>query len=140
MGTGGKVKRDLLKIFDISQDLFVFIFELGKLKQIVRPEAKFRELLKYPKVYRDVAFILEKTVTSGEVIEEIKIASSNLLHQTKLFDIFQSDSLGKDKKSLAFQLEYYDVNRTLTEEEVERDFRKAIKAVEKRFHAQLRGS
>ena len=70
----------------------------------------------------------------------IKEACTNLLHNIKLFDIFQSESLGKGKKSLAFQLEFFNSNRTLTEEEVEKDFRNAIKAVEKIFNAQLRGS
>jgi phenylalanyl-tRNA synthetase beta chain len=62
------------------------------------------------------------------------------LHNVILFDIFQSESLGKQKKSLAFQLEYFDSSRTLTEEEVEKDFRTAIKAVEVKFKAQLRGT
>jgi len=97
-------------------------------------------LLKFPKVYRDFAFILDNNVGSEDVIKIIKEVSSNLLHNIKLFDIFQSESLGKGKKSLAFQLEYFDQKRTLTEEEVEKDFRNAIKAVEQQLNAQLRGA
>jgi phenylalanyl-tRNA synthetase beta chain len=84
--------------------------------------------------------VFDKKVESDIVVEVIKSAGSKLLHQIKLFDIFQSDSLGNDKKSMAFQLEYYDESKTLTEEIVDSEFRKAIKAVEQNFNAQLRGS
>lgn len=140
IGIGGKVKEDLLKLFDINQDVYSFIINLDKLREIRSSEKVFTELLKFPKVYRDVAFILDKTIKSDKVIEIIKEAGSNLLHQIKLFDIFQSDSLGEGKKSLAFQLEFYNKERTLTENEIEKDFRNIIKAVEKNFSAQLRGN
>lgn len=140
IGIGGKVNQILLKLFDVNQDIFAFIINLDKLKGVKPAEKVFTELLKFPKVYRDVAFILDKTVRSDKVIENIKQASSNLLHQIKLFDIFQSDSLGEGKKSLAFQLEFYHLERTLTENEIEKDFRNIIKSVEKNFNAQLRGN
>ncbi len=139
VGLGGKVKSELLVLFDINQDLFTFTFNIDQLKNVKVSEQTFTDLLKFPKAYRDVAFILDKTVRSDKVAEIIKGVSSNLLHQIKLFDIFQSDSLGEGKKSLAFQLEFYDSDKTLTEKEVEKDFRNIIKAVEKTFNAQLRG-
>ena len=65
--------------------------------------------------------------------------SSKLLKNIKLFDIFESDLLGKGKKSLAFQLEYYNLDRTLTEEEVDKVFWKSIEKVKTKLNAQLRG-
>lgn len=139
IGRGGTVKKDLLNLFDINQNVFAFIFELDLIKSLPNPKREFKELLRYPKVYRDFAFILDLSVEADEVIKVIRRVSSKLLHNIKLFDIFQSESLGTGKKSIAFQLEYYDESRTLTEEEVEKDFRNAIKAVEEKFNAQLRG-
>lgn len=140
VGRGGKVKKEAYAMFDINQDVFVFESDLSVLKQINKPIRVFHELLKYPKVYRDFAFVLDNSIDSLSIIEVIKSASSNLLHNIKLFDIFQSESLGKGKKSLAFQLEYYHENRTLTEEEVEKEFRNAIKAVEQKLNGKLRGN
>lgn len=139
-GIGGKVKKEVNDLFDVNQDVYLFVFYLDEIKKIEPSKRSFQELLKFPKVYRDFAFVLDKTIDTDSVIDVIKKASSKLLHQIKLFDIFQSDSLGKGKKSLAFQLEYYNLERTLTEEEVDKDFRKAITAVEKTFNAQLRGA
>jgi len=139
IGYGGKVKMSVANLFDVSQEIFACEINIDELKKIEQPDRKFKDLLKFPKMVRDLAFVLDTEVESDKVIEVIKTASSNLLHQIKLFDIFQSDSLGKDKKSLAFQLEYFDETRTLKEDEVDKDFRNAIKEVEKTFKAQLRG-
>lgn len=139
IGLGGSIKNDMSNLYDVSQQIFLCVLDIGALKKIPQQVRFFKELLKYPKVYRDFAFILDRSTQAQEVLEVIKTASSKLLHHIKLFDIFQSDSLGVGKKSLAFQLEYFDHSRTLTEEEVDKDFRSAIKAVEQKFNAQLRG-
>jgi len=140
VGWGGQIAPELLKKYDISQDVFVMQLNLNDIKKIEQFTRIFNELLKFPKVFRDLAFILDDSVTVDSVESIIRKASSNLLHNIKLFDIFQSESLGKGKKSLAFQLEYFDQKRTLTEEEVNKDFRNAIKAVEQQLKAQLRGA
>lgn len=140
IGTAGRIKKQLTDIFDVNQEVFVCVINLDNIKKVNLSPKTFKELLKFPKVYRDFAFVFDKNVESDRVVEVIRSTGSKLLHQIKLFDIFQSDSLGKDKKSLAFQLEYFDVTKTLTEEEVDKEFRKAIKTVQEKFNAQLRGS
>lgn len=135
----GDIKPDLLKSFDIDQNVYFFNVNIDLLRQYKPKEKRFKELLRYPKAIRDIAIVLDEKITSKEVISEIKEISSNLLHHIKLFDIFRSESLGQGKKSLAFQLEFYDETRTLTEEEVEREFWKIIKSIELKFNAQLRG-
>ena len=95
--------------------------------------------MKFPKVVRDFAFVLDRDIECEAVIKTIFDGSSKLLKYVKLFDIFESESLGKDMKSLAFQLEYFDDRRTLTEEEVDKDFWNAIEAVKFKLNAQLRG-
>ena len=57
----------------------------------------------------------------------------------KVFDIFESKELGPDKRSMAFELEYFDTDRTLTEEEVEKDFSNLINLISKEYNAKLRG-
>ena len=140
IGFGGVVAGNLLKQFDINQPVFVFISNIQNIRANIIAKHGFDELLKFPKVIRDLAFVVDSNLDAGSVEAIIWKASSNLLHNIKLFDIFQSESLGIGKKSLAFQLEYFDSSKTLTEDEVDKDFRNAIKAVEKQLNAQLRGS
>ena len=96
-------------------------------------------LLKYPKVYRDFGFILDKKISYNEVVNTIKESSTKLLKNVNLFDIFESESLGSGKKSLAFQLEYYDETKTLREDEIDKEFWNTIETVKTKLKAELRG-
>lgn len=139
VGIGGKLKKDVLNKFDINQDVFVFEFDLTMLKQITPEAKKYIEPPKYPKIIRDFAFIFDKKVQYLDVKNFILEKASKLLKKIELFDIFESESLGPDKKSMAFSLEYFDESRTLTEDEVEKDFNYLITEISKKFNAKLRG-
>ena len=136
---GGKVSKGALEDFDISQNVFLFNFNLDELKKLVKKKPLFHELLKYPQIKKDCAFVIDKNINFNTVEKIIYENGSKLLKNVKLFDIFESDSLGKDKKSLAFELIYFDESRTLTEDEVEVEFWKAIESVKQKVNAELRG-
>ena len=140
VGSGGKVKKDVLKLFDIEQDVFCFEFNIDLLKQIPAKLKTFLELNKFPKVFRDFAFVFDKTIKYSDVKEYIKEKGSDILKKVEIFDLFESDKLGQGKKSMAFSLEFYSNERTLTEEEVEKDFNNLIVQIEKKFNATLRGN
>jgi len=140
LGCGGQVKKEVLKQFDIHQDVFSFEFDVDLLKKIPVKEKRFVEPLKYPKVARDFAFIFDKNITYDEVSAYIKKNGSELLKSVDLFDLFESESIGGDKKSMAFTLEYFSESRTLTEQEVEKEFLTLISSVTKKFNAILRGN
>jgi phenylalanyl-tRNA synthetase beta chain len=139
LGRGGKLNNEVLKQFDINQDVYCFEFDLTALKSVQSNAKTYADPLKYPKIIRDFAFILDESVKYLDVKEFIKKKSSQLLKVVSVFDVFESDSLGTNRKSLAFTLEYYDESRTLTEDEVEKDFNNLIGLVTKEFNAQLRG-
>ncbi|HED07701.1 MAG TPA: phenylalanine--tRNA ligase subunit beta [Ignavibacteria bacterium] len=140
IGEGGKLNKDLLKQFDIAQDVYLFEYDLELLKSIIPDKKYYIEPLKFPKIYRDFAFIFDKEIDFETVRDFINKKSSDLLKSIRLFDLFEHESLGRNKKSLAFAMEYYSNKRTLTEEEVEKDFRSLITAVTNKFGAQLRGN
>ena len=139
LGIGGKIKKEILNLFEIDQDVYSFEINLDFIKNINKKGRNFKELNKFPPVFRDFAFVLDKNIEYIAVIESIFKGSTKLLRDVKLFDIFESDTLGENKRSLAFQLEYYNEERTLTEEEVEKDFWKTIEFVKKELNAELRG-
>ena len=140
IGIGGSVKTEVLKKFDISQDVYCFELNLDKFKEIPVPEKVYQELLRYPKVFRDFAFIFDKSVTYEEVSDFILEKSSGLLKSVNLFDLFEGEFLGNNKKSMAFSLEFFDNTRTLNDDEVENEFLHLISEVTGKFNAKLRGS
>lgn len=139
LGQGGKVKKEVLADFGIEQDVYAFELDLGELSKVPVTENKYVEPSKYPKVLRDFAFILDKKVLVKDVIEHIQKESSGLLRAVRLFDVYEGESIGKDKKSCAFSLEFLSEERTLTEEEVEKEFKSLINSITEKFNATLRG-
>jgi len=140
IGIGGKINSEVLKKFDIHQDVYCFEFDLTLIRLLEFKPKHYKEPLKYPKVVRDFAFIFDKTVRYLDVKNFILNKSSDLLKDVKVFDVFENEALGIDKKSIAFTLEFFDENRTLTEDEVEKDFSNLIKLISKEFNAKLRGN
>ena len=138
-GIGGKLSKNILKIFDINQPVFSFEADLNFIESLTKDKRTFKELLKYPKVLRDFAFLFEKSVKYSSVKEFIVKESGDILKSVELFDLFESNEIGEDKKSMAFSLEYFDYCRTLTDEEVDKDFQSLIKKVTTNFNAILRG-
>lgn len=138
-GVGGKINKSILEIFDINQSVFSFELDFDILNKLSGEKKTFKELLKYPKIYRDFAFLFNKSITYSSVKQFILEESSDILKSIELFDLFESKEISDDKKSMAFNLEYFDFNRTLTDEEVDRDFHSLINKVTKKFNAILRG-
>ena len=139
IGSGGRIKKEVLKQFDIQQDVFCFEYSLDQLRKIKIKNRIYSEPVKFPKVIRDFAFIFDNNIKFEEVKNFIDKEGSELLKSFKLFDLFESDTIGSNKKSLAFNLEYYSEERTLTEEEVEKEFKRLITAITNKFNAKLRG-
>lgn len=139
IGTGGKIKNDVLREFDIQQEVYCFEINFDLLKKIPVEKKAFVEPLKFPKVFRDFAFIFDKEIQYAEVKDFISKNGAEILKSVSLFDLFESETLGENKKSMAFSLEYFSKEKTLTEEEVEEDFKNLISKVTKKFNAQLRG-
>jgi len=140
VGTGGLVKKEVLKKFDINQEVYFFEFDIKSLQNLPVRKKEFKELLKFPKVLRDCAFVVNNQTECTEIIDTIKKGSSKLLKKIVLFDIFESESLGANKKSMAFSLEYYDEDRTLNDEEVDNDFENMVTFVRKKLNVEFRGN
>jgi phenylalanyl-tRNA synthetase beta chain len=139
LGIGGELKNDVLKKFDIDQPVFAFEAELDDLERFIKGKREFQNLLKYPKVLRDFAFLFDKSVKYASVKDFILKESGDILQSVELFDLFESKEIGTDKKSMAFSLEYYDFERTLTDDEVDKDFQSLINKITANFNAILRG-
>ncbi|MCW8848995.1 MAG: phenylalanine--tRNA ligase subunit beta [Melioribacteraceae bacterium] len=139
VSVSGKVKSELLEKFEISKDVYIAEINIDLIKSFSKNNKKYSPLLKFPKVYRDFGFILDKKISYNEVVKTINESSSELLKKVNLFDIFESESMGLDKKSFAFQLEYYNENRTLREDEIDEEFWKTIESIKTKLNAELRG-
>ncbi len=132
IGVIGRVHPSICK-----DNVYVFEFSLNALMSNIKP-LKFKEAPKYPEMEKDMAFVLDKNITAGEVMATIKKAGGRLLEDVSVFDVYTGENVEADKKSLAFNLKFMDPTRTLTEEEVMIVFNNIIKKVCEVHQAVLR--
>jgi len=131
VGIVGKLHPNISK-----DDVYVMEVNLTKLLSIKTGSMKFKELTKYPGVYKDVAFIVDNKITSSDVESSIKKNGGKLLTNIQMFDLYPNIEEGK--KSMAYKLYFQDPTRTLNDEEVMEVFNKIIDGVTKELKVTLR--
>ena len=70
-------------------------------------------------VRRDFAFVLDADVPAGDVVKAALAADKKLIAGVSVFDLFEGESLGAGKKSLALEVTLQPTDKTLTDEEIE---------------------
>ena len=85
-----------------------------------------------------MAFIMDKNITSEEVMKQIKKSGGKLVSNISVFDVYEGERVGSNNKSVAFSLTFEDTNKTLTDEEVMAVFNNIIKEVETKLNIKLR--
>lgn len=122
----------------IEKDVYVCEINLDKLLENRISKLKYKEINKYPSISKDMAFVMDKSITSEEVIKVIKKAGGKLLTDVKVFDVYEGENIGLENKSLAFNLTFEDYTKTLTDEEVMEVFNNIVSQVEKTLNIKLR--
>lgn len=120
----------------ISQKVFVFEIALKCFENARIPS--FEPLSKFPEIRRDIALVIDEDVTISQLETVIREASSTLLTNFQLFDVYQGKGIDSGRKSVAFGLTFQDQSRTLEEADVEGAMAPILLAVEKQLGATLR--
>ncbi|MEP3265541.1 MAG: phenylalanine--tRNA ligase subunit beta [Hyphomicrobiales bacterium] len=90
-------------------------------------------------LHRDFAFVVSKDVSADKLLRAAKGADKKLITKVTLFDVFEGDALGADKKSLAIDVTLQPDVKTMTDEEIEAVASKIVLSVEKATGGALRG-
>lgn len=138
IGYMGQLNPVLCDKLDIDKPLYVAEFKYDILKENFNDKLLFREISKFPTVERDLAISVAENVECGAIIDSIKQNGGEFLKNVSLFDIYQGDQVGKDKKSLAFNLIYVSNERTLNVEEIDDSIKHILKVLKEKFNADLR--
>jgi phenylalanyl-tRNA synthetase beta chain len=138
IGFIGQVHPGVQKELDLKD---TFVFELSLRELFAEPvnELRYEAIPRYPSITRDIALVVDKNRTAGEIQKVIVDAGGKLLKDVHVFDLYEGDKMEQGKKSIAFSLKYFDPERTLTDEDVTKAHDKVLKAVEEKTGAVLRG-
>ena len=135
----GVIAQPLLRKFGIRQPVFAaeinwqVLFELVK-----RDKISYRELPKYPEVRRDLALLLDENVSFADLRRTAYRAGKKILKSVSLFDVYKGDKIPQGKKQYALSFVLQDIDKTLTDADVERIMQKLLSSFRNENGATLR--
>ena len=138
IGFMAELEKSVKQSFGVKKSAVIAEISLSELLNLVKnsPVKQFKESPRYPAVSRDLAFVVNKKILYNNIKKQI-INFDDLIKEVELFDVYQGDKLGEDKKSLAFHI-IYQADKTLTSKEVDEVQEKLIKHLKKEFEAKIR--
>lgn len=137
--TIGMLSHKVLKTADIEQEVYYAEFSWENvLKAIKNHTIAFTPMPKFPSVKRDLALLLDKKVTFKEVRDIAMRTEKNLLKAVNLFDVYEGEKLGADKKSYAISFTLQDEEKTLTDKQIDKIMNKLMGTYKHLLGAEIR--
>lgn len=137
--TMGQVSNRILKQCDIKQDVFFAEINFDLLMKATRKhKITAEELSKFPEVKRDLALLVDRSVTFSELRNIAFQAEKKILKSVSLFDVYEGDKLPQGKKSYALSFILEDKTQTLNDKTIERTMQNILNALVKQAGAQIR--
>jgi phenylalanyl-tRNA synthetase beta chain len=98
----------------------------------------YEDVITYPPVRQDLAFVVPDHVTAGELVATAREAAGPELREMRAFDVYRGGQIGPGMKSIAFSVTFQSPERTLTDEEAAQLRNRIVAALRERFQAELR--
>lgn len=135
----GRVKSDILKHFDIEQEVLYADIEWNNVLDVLKKkQLKLNEIPKFPSTQRDFALLLDESVRFDDLKELAFKTDKKILQEVDLFDVYEGDKLPEHKKSYALRFKFMDHKKTLTDKQVDKVMKKLQAQFESKFNASLR--
>ena len=121
LGVFGQINPILARKLNLSPDLYLFEFNLDLIKDQIKTTklATYCEYSLYPKVVKDLSFIVEQTISFEEIQKTLLLNGSKFLTEVNLLDEYKGKSIPKNHISLCLQLVFQSNEKTLQNKEVE---------------------
>ncbi len=135
----GVIAPARLRQFGIRQPVYAAEISWPELYELVRRDKiKYSELPKYPEVRRDLALLLDESVSYSDLYKCACRTGKKLLKSVSLFDVYRGDKIPSDKKQYALNFVLQDTEKTLTDKDVENIMTRLVNAFSREFGATLR--
>lgn len=118
IGEIGQVHPKILKNFDINQKVIMAEINLSNVICRLNDRHTGNAPDKLPYISRDLAIVVDRDVPANEIIKVALKADKQNIVKVKVFDVYVADSLGENKKSVAFSLSIRQGEKPLAETEI----------------------
>lgn len=138
IGCMGQIHPAVADSFKIDTEIYAAELDLNAMLELATFDRTYKPLPKFPASSRDIALVVEKDISVGEIEKIINSVSSDILEKVKLFDVYEGEQVGENKKSVAYSLTYRAADRTLTDDEVSGMTDQILAALKDGVNAELR--
>ncbi|TAE14230.1 MAG: phenylalanine--tRNA ligase subunit beta [Bacteroidetes bacterium] len=139
LGLIGQVSPTLLQKMGIKQPVFYINIPLAPVIAITKTaKTKYKEVPKFPAVERDLAMVVNKTIPYAQLQNAIHQLKIKRLKNMQLFDVFESEKIGLDNKSIAMNFTFLDEEKTLTDKEIDGMMQKITHTLATELNAEIR--
>ena len=139
LGVLGVVDEAVASKFDVDQPVYFAQFNWNLLcKLSSKKEGKYTDLPKTLPLRRDLALLVDKSVTYAQIEHVVEQSERKLLKSMTLFDVYEGKNLEPGKKSYAISMVLQDDQKTLNDHQIEAVMKKIVANLEKQLGAQLR--
>lgn len=139
LGTMGLVDPATASAFDIKQPVAYAEFDWNALVALAAKQTvTFTELPKTQAVKRDLALLIDSSVTFAQVEDIVRQSERRILREVTLFDVYEGDKLPAGKKSYAISILLQDNEKTLQDKYIDQVMNKIITNLKKQIGAELR--
>lgn len=139
LGVLGVVDEAVASKFDVDQPVYFAQFNWNLLcKLSSKKDVKYTDLPKTLPLRRDLALLVDKSVTYAQIEHVVEQSERKLLKSMTLFDVYEGKNLEPGKKSYAISMVLQDDQKTLNDHQIEAVMKKIVANLEKQLGAQLR--
>jgi phenylalanyl-tRNA synthetase beta chain len=134
----GRIHPQLARAYDLPSASYAFMLYLENLPQH-RPIVKYVPLPKFPGTNRDIAVVVDESVSARDLADAASVDGQGLLERVAAFDEYRGAQVGPGKKSVALSIALRKPDATITDAEADAAIEKIVARLRERFHADLRG-
>ena len=131
IGELGLVSAKILKKFGISQPVYFATLNWTEIMKLVaNHKVTFSPLPRTQAVKRDLALLIDKSVSFAQIAEVVRKAERKLLRNVTLFDVYEGKNLPEGKKSYGITITLQDDEKTMNDQQIDNVMQKIIKSLE----------
>ncbi len=138
LGQGGPLKGSMLEDIKGASSAQVVEFHLENLGAALTGHAGYKALPAFPALKRDLALLLHVDLQWGELSELVQKNGGKWLESQALFDVYSGDGIPEGTKSYAIRLKFRSNDGTLTDQQVDKQIARILKALNESLNVILR--
>ena len=139
LGSMGILSKKTLKEMGINQPVMFAELDWDALVKLsLKKSVLYTPLPKTMPVNRDLALLLDTSVTLDQVIKVVSDSEKRLLKGVRLFDVYEGKNLPEGKKSYAISITLQDDEKTLQDKLIDTTMNRIVENLKKQLGAELR--